>query len=41
MIKAKVLLVLIVVVLAIASFSCNQKICPAYAEVETEQTDRG
>ena len=41
MIKAKVFVVLIVFVLAIASISCNNKVCPAYANADTEQTDRG
>ena len=35
--KAKVVLVLIVLALAIASISCNKKICPAYANANTEQ----
>jgi hypothetical protein len=39
--KAKVVLVVIVVALALVSFSCNKKICPAYTKADTEQTDRG
>lgn len=39
--KAKVVLVLIVVALAIVSMSCNKKICPAYAKADTEQTEQG
>lgn len=38
--KAKVVLVLIVFALAIASISCNKKICPAYAKADTEQAAR-
>ncbi len=39
--KAKAVLVLIVVVLAIASISCNRKHCPAYTKADTEQVQRG
>jgi len=39
--KAKVVLVLIVLALALLSVSCNKKICPAYAKADTEQAERG
>ena len=39
--KAKVVLVLIVVALALVSMSCNKKICPAYAKADTEQVQKG
>ena len=38
---AKVVLVLMVFVLAIAFMSCNKKICPAYVKADTEQAERG
>ncbi len=39
--KAKVVLVLLVLTLAIVSISCNKKICPAYAKTDTEQAEKG
>ena len=39
--KAKLILVVVVVALAIASISCNKKICPAYTKADTEQAQRG
>ena len=39
--KAKVVLVLLVIAFAVASASCNKKLCPAYAKAETEQAERG
>lgn len=39
--KAKIILVLIVVAMAVVSMSCNKKICPAYAKADTEQTEQG
>jgi hypothetical protein len=38
--KAKVVLVLVVIILAITSFSCNRKLCPAYAKADTEQSQK-
>lgn len=39
--KAKLVLVLIVFTLAIASISCNRKLCPAYTQADTEQVQKG
>jgi hypothetical protein len=39
--KAKVVLVMIVIAMAVASFSCNKKLCPAYAKANTEQAHSG
>jgi hypothetical protein len=39
--KAKVVLVIILVALAVVSFSCNKKLCPAYAKADTEQAGKG
>ena len=39
--KAKVVLIIFVVAMAIASASCNRKLCPAYARADTEQAERG
>ncbi len=39
--KAKIVLVLIVVALAMVSMSCNKKMCPAYAKADTEQVQKG
>lgn len=39
--KVKVVLVAIALVVAMASVSCNKKICPAYAKADTEQAERG
>ena len=39
--KAKVILVIVVVMLALASMSCSKKICPAYAKADTEQAQKG
>ena len=39
--KAKIVLVLIVFALAIASISCNKKLCPAYVKADTEQAQNG
>jgi len=39
--KAKIVLILAVLALAVASISCNKKICPAYSQADTEQVQRG
>lgn len=39
--KAKIVLVLIVFALAIASISCNKKLCPAYVKADTKQAQNG
>jgi hypothetical protein len=39
--KAKVVLVLLVIAFAMATVSCNKKLCPAYAKADTEQAQKG